>query len=568
LVGATFVWRRWKIERIAWKRWEMVTFVGIAALAFILRTWNLRDFPNNVFPDEIMTGTVAARAFLSANTVSVFSTVWGDIELPALWFMIEAFFMRAGGELLSVIRLPAAIFGAATVVPLYLLVRSQWGRTAAITGSAVLAFSASNIHFSRLALNNIVPQFFWTACFLFLLRGLRYRRPFDWAVAGLLAGLSEHFYYGTRLLPILLTAFFVYLLGTAVAGSIKHRFVREDNPSAGELRSRTAGFALTALGYLVGFGPLFAYFLTHPNLYFGRGAQMMIWNHIPADWNDLVLMAQTLWPVISENLLGISTHTSQDIMYYGPLLMVPEAALLVLGVALLLWKWRDPAAFLLLLSGLGVLFVGGSLVFYTKSVPPLFAHWTPAFPVFYCAIAIPVGLWFDKDWASLKPGLGWPKYALLTTGLAALCLINVTYYFGSYHANAASLRSEAYRNAQITYDQQVALSRYAASLGASYEVIVVGRMPVPYDADLTRYLLGADVRLTNLPDPANAAALADDANRAAAADRHLAFIFFSGNQQYLPLIQSRYPGGNPGQVNGPTGQPVFFTYVLSAQNSA
>src|SRR5882762_7315459 len=53
-----------------------------------------------------------------------------------------------------------------------------------------------------------------------------------------------------------------------------------------------------------------------------------------------------------------------DIIFYGPLLLPAESALLVLGVALLLWHWRHPAAFLILTSGLGVLLVGGTLVAY------------------------------------------------------------------------------------------------------------------------------------------------------------------------------------------------------------
>ena len=81
-------------------------------------------------------------------------------------------------------------------------------------------------------------------------------------------------------------------------------------------------------------------------------------DRIPTSWQDLQQMWNTLWPIMSENLLGVSTRSSQDIMYYAPLLLVAEAALLVLGVALLLWRWRHPAAFLLLLSGFGVLLVG------------------------------------------------------------------------------------------------------------------------------------------------------------------------------------------------------------------
>src|SRR5436853_7643349 len=103
-------------------------------------------------------------------------------------------------------------------------------------------------------------------------------------------------------------------------------------------------------------------------------------------------MWKTLWPVISENLLGISTHSSQDIIFYAPLLLPAEAALLVLGVALLLWHWRHPAAFLILASGLGVLLVGGTLVAYQNSVPPLINHWTPAFPAFYVALVCACGL--------------------------------------------------------------------------------------------------------------------------------------------------------------------------------
>jgi len=87
-----------------------------------------------------------------------------------------------------------------------------WGRIAAIAGASIMAFSAANVHYSRMALNNITTPFFWTVCFFFLMRGLRKQRPTDWTLAGLAAGLSEHFYYGTRLLPFILVAFVVYLL--------------------------------------------------------------------------------------------------------------------------------------------------------------------------------------------------------------------------------------------------------------------------------------------------------------------------------------------------------------------
>ena len=109
--------------------------------------------------------------------------------------------------------------------------------------------------------------------------------------------------------------------------------------------------------------------------------------------------------MLSENLLGISTHSSQDIIFYGPLLLPAEAALLVLGVALLSWHCRHPAAFLILVSGLGVLLVGGTLVAYPNSVSPLINHWTPAFPAFYVALAVPVGVWTTAGQTELESRL-------------------------------------------------------------------------------------------------------------------------------------------------------------------
>ena len=434
-----------------WPTWEMALLAVLFVLALLSRVWNLTNFPDNIYPDEIMTGTVATQSYLSPTTPpSVFSTLWSGIDLPALWFWFVAVFLKLGGTSLAMLRLPAALFGAATVIPLYALLRGTWGRYAAIAGSTIMAFSVSNVHYSRLALNNIVTQFFWATCFFFLLRALRSRRPSDWALAGLSAGLSEYFYYGTRLLPFILAMFMVFLL----ALHWKHA------------RQYAGGFLLLAGSYFVGFGPLLLHFIRNPNLYLGRGASLLIWSpHIPISFADFHRAWKTIWPVLSENLLGISTHTSQDIIFYGPLLLPAESALLVLGVALLLWHWRHPAAFLILASGLGVLLVGGTLVAYPNSVPPLINHWTPAFPAFYVALAVPVGAWITAGQSELEPRLRWILPVTVAIALLVLGWCNLNFYFHRYYADPESLKSKAYRSAQRNYEVQTAQSRYSASLG-------------------------------------------------------------------------------------------------------
>jgi hypothetical protein len=76
-----------------WPTWKMALLVVLFVLALLSRVWNLTNFPDNIYPDEIMTGTVATQSYISPTTrpPSVFSTLWSGIDLPALWF----WFVRA-----------------------------------------------------------------------------------------------------------------------------------------------------------------------------------------------------------------------------------------------------------------------------------------------------------------------------------------------------------------------------------------------------------------------------------------------------------------------------------------
>jgi hypothetical protein len=283
----------------------------------------------------------------------------------------------------------------------------------------------------------------------------------------------------------------------------------------------------------------------------------MIWSpHIPTSFEDFHGMWKTVWPVIRENLLGISTHSSQDIIFYAPLLLPAEAALLLLGVALLIWHWRHPAAFLMLISGLGVLLIGGALVAYPNSVPPLINHWTPAFTVFYAALAVPTGAWMASCQAELPVQQRWVLPATLTIGLSLLGWLNLNFYFHRYYANPASLKSSAYRSAQQNYEIQTAQSRYEASLGREYHVFTVGRASPPYDPVTTRYLV-ANQEWTMLSNPAAELPSINPGNKG------LAFLFFPGNEQYRQLTHELYPGGVDGDVTTKSGKHLFYVYVLT-----
>jgi hypothetical protein len=369
-----------------------------------------------------------------------------------------------------------------------------------------------------------VTPFFWTTCFFFLARGLRYRKPLDWVLAGLAGGLGECGYYGTRLLPFILVRFSAFLL-------IRY---------PGQARTLLGYVALLALGYLAAFGPLLAYFTTHPDLYFVRGEGALIWDHIPRSWSDLQLMWATLKPPLVTNLLAISTIPDNGSFYWAPLLLPAEAALLVLGVALLIRACYEPVPFLLLISGVGTLFVGGTLV----AGAPQLQHWTPAFPAMYAAMALPVGAWLYSLTLSRSR---WPRRVGLVgvaLGLGLLGWHNIDFYFRQYQATRPEF--------EIRAEQ----SRWEAALGSNYRVRTVGRSWQDYNADYNRLLIQSQDGAA-LDDPATELPLAP------AYGKGMAFVFFGDEEQYLPAVRALYPGGRGGEVRSHGGIHLFYTYVLT-----
>jgi hypothetical protein len=186
------------------------------------------------------------------------------------------------------------------------------------------------------------------------------------------------------------------------------------------------------------------------------------------------------------------------------------------------------------------------------------AHWTPAFPAFYAAIAVPIGAWA----ASAKIWLGekskWVATAVVVLMLTSLAYGNIYFYFVKYYADPESLRNERYKTAQRLYEVQTTQSRYMASLGPGYRIIVVGKSPYPYDSEITRYLVSGQEYIPTY-DPEAQLSLGS------AAGKGLAFLFFPGNEQYQELIRQRYPGGTTGEVRNPVGRHMFYTYVVAPQ---
>ena len=511
----------------AWTRGERALFVGLILLSLATHLIALDTIPWRFHYDESIARTEALRVY--QGTLSLFTTTWHVTGLPSGWFVIPAGLIRLVGDGLGGTRLGVALIGALLVIPVYGLARLAWGRAVAAPAAFVMSVSAAAVHYSRVSIINMTTPFCWTVCFYFLLRGLHSRRPGDFAWAGLAAGFSMYTYYGTRLLPYLLLAFAAYL-------AVFHFRV---------FRERLALLALVPVGFVIGFGPLLAYFLRYPGVWSGRGLEYLtVPPVIPTTWEAIVADWEILAPLIDRNVLGLSVIASRDSTYWAPLLLPAEAALFWLGLGVLLWRWRQPAAFLAVLWLVGVLFVGGTLV--GEQFIPALNHWTPAFPVFYLALALPGALWLRalrrtgrRPWRA--------GGAIVAGGLVVLALANAYTYLVTYPPRVPP----SFPSAQ---------GHLFATLAARDRVRFVGHAWETYYTEI-RAMMAPDLRVSVLLNPSRALPLAADDP-----GDDLLFVFNPDMLPYVLLFQHYYPGGRLDPLQTPGG-PVGATYRVTPEQA-
>jgi 4-amino-4-deoxy-L-arabinose transferase-like glycosyltransferase len=511
-----------------WTRAEIIIFGGIVALALFTYLTALNDIPWRFHYDEAIAYDEAMR-FYRGPQISLFTTTWWGTSLPSMWFAVSGMLIHLAGTGLGGVRLGVALVGSLTVIPLYGLTRLIAGRTTAALAAFALATSPVAIHYSRTSINNVTAAFFWTLCFYFLVRGLRSHRMSDYAWAGLVGGLSMYVYYGTRLLPYLLLAFAAYM-------AVFHFRA---------FRARIGHLAIVAVGFIVGFGPLLAYFFKNPNMWAGRGLeQLNVREIVPTSWDVLATNWNILYPLAWRNFLGLSVLPSGDHVYWGPLLSPVEAVLFLLGVGALVWRWRHPAYFLVLLWGAGVLFVGGTLV--DRFHVPALNHWAPAFPMFFLAIALPPALLLtslrhiSKKWWLYGRGA-------VAGGMALIAVGNAYFYLAIYPAT-------------VPPSYEAAQGRFLATLGPNDRVRFVGNSWQPFYPAIAEMVV-PNVPASDFLNPSLELPLVPDA------EHNLIFVFNEDETQYLPVIQYYYPGGKVEQTESPSG-PLALTYHVPASEAS
>ena len=194
-------------------------------------------------------------------------TVFGSDTQHPLYTVLAHAAIVAFGEHAWSARLPALVFGVATVPALYMLGALVASRREGLLAAALLAVSYHHVWFSQNARGYTALAFFAVLCTYLLIRGLREERWPLWLAYATGAALGVY----THLTMVFLVASHViiagwYLAAPAVADPALARSAPERRP---DWRLPVAGFVASAsfgaLLYAPTFGQVLDFFLHRPS---------------------------------------------------------------------------------------------------------------------------------------------------------------------------------------------------------------------------------------------------------------------------------------------------------------
>jgi|GEM_PF-814550 len=511
-------------------RLELVLAAGILLLALALRLVNLEYMPG-IFGDEGERG-MDARAIVQGQPTLIFGYGWWGV--PNLYFYCVAWMLRIFGDTMVGDRMLSVLSGVLAVWFVYRIGRLLWGPRAGLIAGTLLAVSPLALQFSRVAGESTPTGALWAAGFFFLFRALRQRRWSDWVLAGLFCGFSLYFYAaGKLIIPLLAAAglyclvrwrlafFQRYALGFVLLGltfgltflpyalfSIGDNWQgflgRAQETSIFSPQNQPQAFAKYGLPYDPGMAtqPLVQNVLGHP----------LAWGHVLLE--QLRVTAEVIYRS------GDPTPFYQIRDHAGSMLPPLWAAIALLGLAYGAWKAWDGRLGLASIWFWGGM-LGAALTMDTPSVQRLTGAW-PVIMLFPAVI-------LDRVWAA-----AWPLSRPLARVWATVPLVGLLLFFAvdgyrEYFGQYAAL---------CPYCDATTQARYAQALGQDYKgyQFGVGDYDVFFGYGSTRFA-AKGVAGEDMSVPVDHFPVTDNDGKGAA------FLVYSSNADYLPLLRLFYPAG-------------------------
>lgn len=533
--------------------WALAGSLFLVALG--LRLYHLSEFLPPVHGDEGEMGMLAWLAWqgpasgVSPHPLPFFSTAF--LDHPTLFHYVQALGLWLFGESIVGLRMLSAVVGAGCAWVAYAIARASWGRLAGFVAGWLLAVSHLHIHYSRIALNNIETVLFIMLLVWLLILISKRRKPVTplGAVdemsapihpllpaisAGLVMGLGQYLYYGSRLMPILVVPLLYYLWrqrrivpaqlsGLAIAAVVAflpqavhyyYNFITFMN------RSTTVN-AFTREGMLHTLGPAAAW---------PEDLGMLIWHQTRMNLEFFIQQGDR------------SAFYLTDLGGFDQL----TAILIWLGVGIALTRlYHFPAVALLSWLALGI-FLAGVLTIDAPNGPRLIV----IVPAVYCLGGLAVHHLVQRF------GQVWPAAQRFVGGVAVVALAVTTFYwnYNTYFIAYAGILPNLW---------QVTIAREIADNAATARTYLLGAPNYFVEHGTVRFVArSAEAFNVAQPEEFRASVLQQPLDKGAlviALPHHLA---------ELEQIETLFPQGERELQYDPHGNLLFYTYRISAQQLA
>ncbi len=324
-------------------------FVIILLLAAWLFWHNPLQVPPGLEMDELIEAQIAER--IQAGDWQLFYSA-GQGREPLYHFWL-AFLLSLVGRQLFTLRLASTMISLISLATVYRFVRSLFGRTVATLSAVTGVTSFWFLFAARSGLRSTSLPLVASLAGIMVWKGIhaedKGRSMALLAGGGALTGLAFYTYTASRVLPLVFLGFFVYLV-------LFQRPV---------LRGRLPGFLTGALLALLLLLPLLLFLRANP------GADEFAF----MDFNRPLVALQQGDPLpavdTARQTLGMFSFSGDPLIFDNipdrPVFGAAVGILFYLGLAMSLWRWRDPAA------ALSIIWLGVSLL------PGMFSQPAPNF---------------------------------------------------------------------------------------------------------------------------------------------------------------------------------------------
>jgi hypothetical protein len=236
--------------------WEWALLAALMSGALALRLYGLGRIPPVVIHDEC-DNLVNVYQILNHRGPGFFGLDWKP--QPAANVHVLALFMRASDSLVA-LRLPAALYSVAALVPFYLLARPLLCAPAALAATLLLASDVWYLHFSRTGWENVQTCLFLGAAGVSIGSAVRTGRLRSFVWAGLWSALGLYGYFSGR---TVIAAVLAIGIGALLRPAIARRRI-------------AVGLAVTALIAIILFLPQALRSLADPEPFFTRTREIFV----------------------------------------------------------------------------------------------------------------------------------------------------------------------------------------------------------------------------------------------------------------------------------------------------